>query len=249
MNKKGFTLIELLVVIAIIGLLSSIVFASISTAREKANATKTKVQAQEITKAVELSRLSNGTLPIQTDSSQTMRDIVESVSSSPLKTAIQEYYSGPIPEIPSNVGGDNNEYYYISDGNDAKSDNEFIYTCGVDTLLRPENESITFWKSNKPAEESTINDNSLYYVREVGLGVYTGGPDFEEIALGYSLTVIPEPGGDPEYLYAVDFGGGDRLTTVGSSGDIEATLGHAGEFYKSLWLNGSDLYSYSCTSS
>ena len=63
---EGFTLIELLVVIAIIGLLSSIVFASLDGAREKARDARRISDLQEMEKAMALYFADNGDYPGET---------------------------------------------------------------------------------------------------------------------------------------------------------------------------------------
>ncbi len=53
-NKKGFTLIELLVVIAIIGILASIVLASLNSARKKSRDARRVADIKQIQIALEL---------------------------------------------------------------------------------------------------------------------------------------------------------------------------------------------------
>lgn len=62
-RTKGFTLIELLVVISIIGLLSSVVLASVQSAREKAMLAKTVSEMKSFQNAIELYRSQMGYYP------------------------------------------------------------------------------------------------------------------------------------------------------------------------------------------
>ncbi len=61
--KRGFTLIELLVVIAIIGILASIVLASLNSARQKGRDARRVADLKEIQLALELSYDATGVYP------------------------------------------------------------------------------------------------------------------------------------------------------------------------------------------
>ncbi len=63
MSKRGFTLIELLVVIAIIGILSSVVLASLNSARQKSRDSRRVADVKQIQNALELYYDASSTYP------------------------------------------------------------------------------------------------------------------------------------------------------------------------------------------
>lgn len=65
-SKQGFTLIELLVVIAIIGILSSVVLASLNSARQKSRDARRISDIKQIQLALELYFDSNAAYPTKT---------------------------------------------------------------------------------------------------------------------------------------------------------------------------------------
>ncbi|HJO89861.1 MAG: prepilin-type N-terminal cleavage/methylation domain-containing protein [Candidatus Pacebacteria bacterium] len=125
-GNKGFTLIELLVVIAIIGILSSVVLASLNSARQKARDAKRISDVKQLQLALEFYFDANGGYP--------------SAISGTLLTA--PGYIAAIPTDP--VGGGNYNYaalnagctsYHIGatleDGNHSAFDSDIDASAGI----------------------------------------------------------------------------------------------------------------------
>lgn len=83
-KNKGFTLIELLVVIAIIGILASIVLASLNSARQKSRDAKRMADLQQIKLALELYFDANNTYPVGTNLSPLAPAYITQIPQGPL---------------------------------------------------------------------------------------------------------------------------------------------------------------------
>jgi len=116
-QSKGFTLIELLVVISIIGLLSSVVMASLNTARSKARDSKRIQDMRQIQLALELYKSNTGSYPSSGGTRENSCWAVTSVShpatytsvpgggwSSALSSLVSSNLISALPNDPKNTG-------------------------------------------------------------------------------------------------------------------------------------------------
>lgn len=141
-NKGGFTLIELLVVIAIIGILSSIVLASLNTARQK---------ARDAVRMSDLRQVQIAMISIFDDASTYDVDVLaancsDGIASSPAScindanTNVATYFPSGAPNNPSPV----DEYLFYGDadsfcisvGFDNSSATSFGFACDQDQCVK-----------------------------------------------------------------------------------------------------------------
>lgn len=135
--KKGFTLIELLVVIAIIGILSSVVLASLNTARTKGKDSARMVDVKSLKTAMELYYNNNGGYPTSDGSGNGDVELGDAMLVSKL---------APYISMPALLISDGDHYY----ANGATSG---VQKSGYDML-------IYFGATNSPCRSGTLPGNT-----------------------------------------------------------------------------------------
>src|SRR3990167_5078805 len=116
-QKKGFTLIELLVVIAIIGILSSVVLASLNSARKKSRDARRVADIGQLRLALELYFDANRDFPASATLSALVPTYIQALPADPLagaypyfKCSTTQYHigaalTGDLDSIPSGCTG------------------------------------------------------------------------------------------------------------------------------------------------
>lgn len=161
-NKKaGFTLIELLVVISIIGLLSSVVLASLNSARIKARDATRKAQFTQLVTALELYYDTYGRYP-------------------PLRASSS--CGGGRSDWATSICNDSN---WLTTDNNFLS---FISTVPRDPINRPGNDDTPWWSAL--SYTYGVSTNGQIYDLLLNLE-NTGDPNRCELKLWHSYAVWP----------------------------------------------------------
>lgn len=116
MDKRGFTLIELLVVISIIGLLSSIVMASLNTARTKARDVRRMQDLAQLDRAITSFFSDKGYLPANTNGWCTY---ISNTTNGYTTTFQSNFIPGYMPSLPADPQkqGQVGDYFYRNENN------------------------------------------------------------------------------------------------------------------------------------
>jgi prepilin-type N-terminal cleavage/methylation domain-containing protein len=117
-RNRGFTLLELLVVVAMIGTLSTVVLASMGSAREKGKIATAQSQMAEFEKAIDIQYLDTGFYPggytglyCDTGGSPARISLEDSSSGLLVTQGLSASWNGPyIPAIPKDPWG--NDYFF-----------------------------------------------------------------------------------------------------------------------------------------
>ena len=156
-KERGFTLIELLVVIAIIGLLSSVVLASLNSARVKARNTRRLSTIEQYSIALELLFDDNGQYP-DDDPAKTWTCLGEGYSDGncwwgswneygPLNISLLKYL--PVLTAGDFVGGIEGYIYSCSPTDCSGYDIRWMMedtdqSCGAGTVRDPDSSGATY---------------------------------------------------------------------------------------------------------
>lgn len=132
MNKKGFTLIELLVVIAIIGILASVILASLNAARSKARDARRLSDLNQMQTALEMYYDSNGKYPQDFYWCDSSKGVTATSCSGYVGDAwntgglIDLSVQGFMPTLPVDPLNDSTHFYYYEP---VQNQTQFGVTC------------------------------------------------------------------------------------------------------------------------
>jgi type II secretion system protein G len=132
-SNKGFTLIELLVVIAIIGILSSVVLASMNSARKKSRDARRQQDLKGLSTALELFYDQNGYYPQGSGTAGTPGEVDPASGTGPLEVLKTNNFINAIAADPLPTGS----YWYATDGTGSASTTYCLGTNMEGTAPQP----------------------------------------------------------------------------------------------------------------